>query len=91
MFIYTHAWISYKVPMPVLTFALTLKPDYLVHNLHVFPVNYRPIKSYTNFQTEFNMCFFLKTPIWLFQVELDFLKFAHVALGQDNTYRFSRR
>lgn len=61
MFIYTHGWISYKIPMPVLTFALTLKPDYLVHNLHVFLVNYRLIKSYTNSQTDFIMYFFLKT------------------------------
>lgn len=68
----------------MLTFALTLKPNYLVHNLHLFPVNYRLIKSYTNSQTEFNVYFFLKTPILLFQVELDF-SFDHVALDQDNT------
>lgn len=91
MIIYTHAWISYKIPMPLFTFALTLKPNDLVHNLHVFPVNCRLIKSYTNSQTEFNVYLFLKTPIWLFQVELDFCNFVHVVLNQDNTYRFSRR
>lgn len=89
--IYTHVSVYCQLPLAVLKFALAFELVYLVHNLNVFLVHPRGIKSYATSHTELDMHVFLKTPILPFQVGLDNFIFAHIVVILDSTcYRTHR-